>query len=306
MTAAAATRISLSAPAKLNLGLRIVGVRADGYHLLDSLFVPLDLADALVVSTRQGSPRVDFSSAGDPESPDGAGNLAARAATAFLEASGISRVLEVTLRKQIPVGAGLGGGSSDAGAVLRALCRLHPDGVSRERLLAIALGLGADVPFFLDPRPARVSGIGDQIAPLSGLPGLWVVLANPGVSLATAAVYAELDRLEGALTSARSRPTLRPLVGQASLELSSEALEAWLTGGQLQNDLATAAQNLCPEIRELEQRLSEVGALAVGMSGSGATVFGVFSDREDAAAGLSRAAFESPIWARVAATAGSR
>lgn len=308
MTADSPSSLSLFAAGKLNLGLRIVGVRDDGYHEIESLLVPLDLADQVNVRTWPASrSEVDFSLLGEPEgAPDSHQNLAARAASAFLEASGLGLRIEVGLRKRIPVGAGLGGGSSDAAAVLRALDQLHPGAVPKPRLREVALGLGADVPFFLDPRPALVRGIGEQIEPAEDIPKLAVVLANPGVSLATAAVYAEFDRLASSLTPAPSRPTLPPLVGRRSDAGSSAALEDWLPSGQLQNDLEAAAVRLCPEIRPLGDGLKAAGAFAIGMSGSGATLFGVFPELASARAGLSRAAFEPTVWARVAATAGSR
>ena len=308
MTTGAPRSVSLLAPAKLNLGLRIVGVREDGYHRLESLFVPLDLADELTVSARPGNPAgLVFALLGEAtEAPGDAQNLAARAASAYLEASGLELQVRVELRKRVPVGAGLGGGSSDAAAVLRALDQLCPGAVPAQQLRDTALGLGADVPFFLDPCPSLVRGIGERVEPAAGIPSLPVLIVNPGVSLATAAVYAEFDRLAGTLTPAPSRPTLRPLAGRGSDQRSSLDLEKWLTTERLQNDLEAPAARLLPEIRQLGERLRAAGAFAIGMSGSGATMFGVFRDQESATAGFRRAAFEAPIWARVAATAGSR
>jgi 4-diphosphocytidyl-2-C-methyl-D-erythritol kinase len=316
VTAGDPRSLTLSAPAKVNLGLRIVGRRADGYHLIESLFVPIDLCDELTLEVRElagGEPtRLEFellesSGAGLPSTaPADAENLAARAAREFALASGLSLAIGIRLRKRIPVGAGLGGGSSDAGAVLRGLTRLHPDALSEDQVHSIALGLGADVPFFLDPRPATVSGIGERVEPAAGVPELALVLANPGVSLATAAVYAEYDRLAGALTAPRSRSTLPPLAGPDKDAGSSECFARRLGDGRLQNDLEAAAVRLCPEIRSVGDGLEAVGALAVGMSGSGATSFGVFPDHESARTALSEAAFEPGVWARVAATAGAR
>lgn len=318
MTAGDPRSLTLSAPAKVNLGLRIVGRRVDGYHLFESLFVPIDLCDELTLEVRElaggEAPRLEFellesesSGAGLPSTaPADAENLAAQAARAFALASGRSLAIGIRLRKRVPVGAGLGGGSSDAGAVLRGLTRLHPDALSEDQLYGIALDLGADVPFFLDPRPATVSGIGERVEPAAGVPELALVLANPGVSLATAAVYAEYDRLAGALTVPRSRSTLPPLAGPGNDAGSSECFARRLGDGRLQNDLEAAAVRLCPGIRSVGDGLEAVGALAVGMSGSGATSFGVFPDPESARTALSEAAFEPGVWARVAATAGAR
>ena len=152
------------APAKLNLGLRIVGRRPDGYHELESVFAPIDLADELAIEIEEhsrGPAEVELELAGaDPEVPGGASNLAARAAREFLAAAGLRARVRIALAKRIPAAAGLGGGSSDAGAVLRALAGRWPAALRRDALAALALGLGADVPFFLDPRTALVGGIG--------------------------------------------------------------------------------------------------------------------------------------------------
>ncbi len=293
-----------SAPAKLNLGLRIVGRRADGYHLLQSLFVPLDLSDQ--VSVRLGpeaaaDPEVALAMEGQREGvPAGDSNLAVRAAHAFLKAAGLACGVAIQLDKWIPPGAGLGGGSSDAGAVLRLLDGLFPAALARQDLAALALQLGADVPFFLDPRPAQVGGIGEQIEPLEGLPGFSLLLVNPGISLSTASVYEAYDALHPALTPPGARPTLQPFAGlRGDSQLDALA-------GLLENDLEPAAVRLCPPIARLRERLRGLGALAVGMSGSGPTVFGVFGDEGAAREGLDRAELEAPAWGRVAAPLGCR
>lgn len=296
-------QLELRAPAKVNLGLRIAGVRADGYHLIDSLFVPLDLADRLRLVVRPApSPAVRLSLSGELARglPDGPDNLASRAARAFLEAAGIGAEVEIDLDKQIPSGGGLGGGSSDAAAVLRGLGELFADALRPGRLEQLALSLGADVPFFLDPRPSRVTGVGELVEPLEEVPSLALLLANPGVSLATAEVYAAWDQREGALTRNRARPTMPPASGRGFDASSLSEL--------LANDLEPPAVRLCPPIASLEEHLESLGALAVGMSGSGATVFGVFDDRAAAEDALVRGRFATsapagePIWVRVAST----
>src|SRR6266851_3728441 len=174
--------LSASAPAKINLFLRVVGRRADGYHELDSVFVPVSLCDQMRVeirlATRSAVDTVIALRCDREDIPTGAKNLAWRAADAFLREFAAATHLpnhvrrpshvSVDLRKAIPVGAGLGGGSSDAGAVLRmmaALCRVD----DAPRLARIALALGADVPFFLSPHIAHVSGVGERIAPLKAV-----------------------------------------------------------------------------------------------------------------------------------------
>jgi len=270
------------APAKINLGLRVLGRRPDGYHELESLFLPLDLADEVEVQERP-EPGVALELEGACDGvPDDASNLAARAARAFAEAAGLAGGLRIRLRKRIPAAAGLGGGSSNAGAVLRTLDALHPEHLSAQRLRSLALGIGADVPFFLDPRPARVTGIGERIEALEGIPSLALLLTSPGTPLSTAEVYRAWDAL-APTPAPRSRPSA---LGGPS---GSRSLAAWLAE-QGVNDLEPAAVRLCPAIARLRQGLREAGALAVALSGSGPTLFGVFASRsaaERAAAQLS-------------------
>ena len=292
--------IQLDAPAKINLGLRVMRRRADGYHEIESLFLPLDLADAIRLAVAP-APRASVALRLEPpapEIPDDAENLAARAASAFLEATGLAFRVEIELTKHTPVAAGLGGGSSDAGAVLRALAERFPDALTPAALASLALQLGADVPFFLDPRPSWVRGVGECLEPVAGLPSLPLVLANPGVALATAEVYRAFDVLHPGWS--------RPETAAHGFEPpdprgAPERLAAWV-----ENDLAGSALRLCPAIGRLRERLRALGALAVGMSGSGATVFGVFADAAAARAALGGAGFSPPIWGRVATTLESR
>jgi 4-diphosphocytidyl-2-C-methyl-D-erythritol kinase len=277
---AAGARVQVLAPAKLNLGLRILGRRADGYHELESVFAPLDLADRIELEIGEAErPEVTLSLAGAAAGvPDDATNLAVQAAAEFLAAAGLARAVRIRLTKSIPAAAGLGGGSSDAGAVLRALAASFPDALGAPALAHLALELGADVPYFLAPRPARVGGIGERIQPLADFAPLACLLANPGVRLSTAAVFAAFDA-----HPASSPPALDPELG---LDLA--------------NDLEPAALRLCPAIAPLRERLRAAGARAVGLSGSGPTLFGIFPDAAQAARALSRAGFAGPVWARVA------
>lgn len=298
--AAAAGATLLSAPAKVNLGLRVLGRRTDGYHEIESLFVPVDWTDELELELVAGGTGVDFALAGDCAGvPADARNLAARAAAAFLAESRVPYGVRLRLHKRIPAGAGLGGGSSDAGSVLRALATRLPGYVPEPRLARIALSLGADVPFFLDPRPARVTGIGEGIEPLEGFPALVFLLATPGPPLATAAVYAAFDRDPGALTLEHKRLTLRAL---SELWGPGGRLRAEVLAGLVANDLEPAARRLHPAIGPLLDELRAGGALAVGLSGSGPTVFGVFEEAAAAERGrLGLVAASPELRVRVAA-----
>jgi 4-diphosphocytidyl-2-C-methyl-D-erythritol kinase len=275
-----ASHTRLLAPAKLNLGLRVLGRRADGYHELASVFVPLDLADEIELELAPAERcELTLALAGECAGvPADASNLAARAALAFLAEAGLARRVRLRVTKRIPAAAGLGGGSSDAGAVLRALARTFPGALSAPALARLALRLGADVPFFLAPSPSRVAGIGERSQPLADLPELAFLLVNPGVPLSTASVFEAFD--------ARPAPARRVFTPDLGLDLG--------------NDLEPAAERLCPAIAPLRERLQALGARAVGLSGSGPTLFGLFPDAAAAARALTEAAFPVPVWARVA------
>jgi 4-diphosphocytidyl-2-C-methyl-D-erythritol kinase len=295
--------LTLDAPAKLNLGLRVVGRRDDGYHLLESLFVPVALSDVVTLDfDTAGAPNVHLVIEGaSPDVPVDAANLTVAAAHAFFGPSP-GGALRIGVDKRIPSAAGLGGGSSDAAAVLRGLAQLAPETRSPEELARLALGLGADVPFFLDPRPALVRGVGEVIEPIRGLPPLWAVLANPGIAVSTAEVFRLYDSLgprqaaEGVsagLTPPDPGSTLRALF---ELDGDVDAL-ARLSG--FANDLEAAAIRLCPPVSRLQDRMRELGAVAVGMSGSGATVYGLFGSRSEAEGAFESAGFETPTWSQV-------
>ncbi len=288
----------LRAPAKINLGLRVLTRRPDGYHLLESVFLPLDLADEVAVQVEEApaaEAALDLEGAVEGV-PEGRDNLALRAARGFLAGADLRCRVRVRLAKHIPPAAGLGGGSSDAGAVLRALSAAFPEALSREALAYLALDLGADVPFFLDPRPALVSGVGERVEPLPGEVSLALVLAHPGALLPTAEVF----RAHDVLSPAGSEPAaaaLRALWGRvAGGGPDRDGALAELS----RNDLEPAALRLCPPIGRLRERLLDVGAACVGMSGSGPTLYGVFASVAAAEEALARASFEPPVWARVA------
>ncbi len=275
----------LQAPAKLNLGLRVGARGAGGLHSIESLFVPLALADR--IELRQRASGVRLLTEGPVATPAGRSNLAHQAAQAFLDAARLDAGVTICLRKHIPSPAGLGGGSSDAGAVLRGLAQLHPGALSPGQLAELALQLGADVPFFLTPRPALVSGRGERRLPVEGLPVLHLLLLHPGVGITTALAFETFDTLSASLTPAPARPTLRSLL--ALREEDGSAVTDALPGLSaehwrdiLVNDLEPAARHLCPVVAELREELSATQARAVGMSGSGPTMFGVFGDARSA------------------------
>jgi 4-diphosphocytidyl-2-C-methyl-D-erythritol kinase len=266
------TAVEVLAPAKINLTLHVTGQRADGYHLLDSLVAFAGMGDRLRVapaaslSLRVTGPR----GAGLPEGPE---NLVWRAAAL---AGGQAAI---TLEKHLPAASGIGGGSSDAAACLRALAAL--DG---RALPADLRTLGADLPVCLLARAARMRGIGEEVAPVEGLPALEAVLVNPGLPVATPAVFARLAR--------RDNPAM-----PATLPRWRDAAECarWLTAQR--NDLEPPAQALCPEIATALAALRESAGCALArMSGSGATCFGLYPSRAAAEAAAARIAAQHPGW----------
>lgn len=267
------------APAKINLFLRVVGRRPDGYHELDSIFIPISIHDRIRIEIRPATSaavtlRCNAPSLADPES-----NLAVRAARAFINEFGLAAHVAIDLEKSIPVGAGLGGGSSDAGTVLRMMASLHRID-ARERLHKIALALGADVPFFLDPRPSCVGGIGERIAPLENFPRLHLVIAAPAVEVATAAIFKALTKDEWS--------------GAAPASDVAEILRGEINARHLTNDLAVPAMRLYPHIAKLKALLEECGARAASMTGSGGAVFGIFHDEASAARAAEQLAANAP------------
>jgi 4-diphosphocytidyl-2-C-methyl-D-erythritol kinase len=255
------------APAKLNLVLHVGRPRADGLHPICSLFASIDLCDELELRPLDGGSgdTVDCSPLYGP-------NLAERALAALRERLGADRLppVRLTIRKRIPVAGGLGGGSADAAATLRAANRLAGEPLDAAALRELAAGLGADVPSQVEPRHALVRGIGERIEPLE-LPDVEAVLVPHEQGLATKDVYAELDRHE------RWRERLDPAPLRALADGPADALAA-----ELENDLQPAALALRPELSEALGALRAAGAPAAAVSGSGPTCFALFGDRSAA------------------------
>lgn len=269
--------LTLLAPAKINLCLHVLRKRADGYHDLAMLMQRLSLYDRITLDlTDNGEVAVRCDNL--PLAP-GEENIAARAARCLLRRAGSRHGVTITIDKQIPVAAGLGGGSSDAATVLLGLNQLLGLDLGREELMAEGVKLGADVPFFVFGETAWATGIGDRLQPLPPLPPVHYVLVNPGVAVSTAWVYQNL-----ALTSSRALDKLPQFPG-TMLELA----------GLLHNDLERVTIDRYPVIAQIKQRLLDRGALGALMSGSGPTVFGMFAARHDAEAAAADFARE-PGW----------
>ena len=255
--------LSETAPAKVNLVLHVGRRRGDGLHELASLFAPLDLADELTFETAT----LDEVVAPGVEGP----NLVQHALAAFRTRAALPP-LRVTVEKRIPVAGGLGGGSADAAATLRAANRIAGDPLSLDELQRLGAPIGADVPSQLDPAPALVTGAGEVVEPLA-LPELWLVLVPSAEGLSTAAVYAEHDRGAGP-RDPLDPGTLRGLAGAGAAALAPV----------MENDLEAAALSLRPELGATLDTLRDAGALAARLSGSGPTAFGLYGDRTAAEA----------------------
>jgi 4-diphosphocytidyl-2-C-methyl-D-erythritol kinase len=279
--------ISIFAPAKINLYLHVVGRRADGYHLLDSLVVFADVGDTVSVAPAP-SLRLAISGPFAPALATDGDNLVLRAADALAIANGHPAAADIRLEKRLPVASGIGGGSADAAATLSALTELWQARLDPAQLAAVALSLGADVPMCLARRPLQVEGIGETIAPAPPLPPFWLVLANPGVALPTQAVFRARS---GGFSPAD------PITGPVA---DASALASLLA--RRRNDLTAAAVALCPEVGDVLAALArDPAALLVRMSGSGATCFGLFASAEAASACAQQLAGDHPGWWVVAA-----
>lgn len=280
--------LSLVAPAKINLFLHVTGRRDDGYHLLESLVVFTEAGDRLVVETAKDltlSINGPFAAGLPDADPD---NLVLRAAAALQRAASVDSGAHIALEKNLPVSSGIGGGSADAAAALRALCVLWGVDVPSSRLADIGLVIGADVPVCLNARPSIMSGVGEIVRDVALPPPCGVVLVNAGEGVSTPAVF-----------RARTAPfsDSGSWVTPRTFDALIDALK------NCHNDLSDAALSVSPVIGDVLAALSETGDCALArLSGSGGTCFGLYPDT--AAAGEASAAIKAmhPDWWCVATT----
>lgn len=250
----------IKAPAKVNLCLNITGRREDGYHELETIMQTIDLYDYVTIC-----PAESFSFiCSDPALSND--NLVVKAASTFYSAFNRPAGVSIKLEKNIPYGAGLGGGSSDAAATLTGLNRLYGEPFSRAELWRMARSLGADVPFFLVGGTALCTGIGDIVEPCPDFPLCNYVLVKPEVNLSTAQVYASID-----IEALQFRKRLSTIQISPSSQSVVKAI--------LYNDLEPAALAMCPDLIRIRETLYARGAGGVLLSGSGSTMFGLFADK---------------------------
>ncbi|MCP5508316.1 MAG: 4-(cytidine 5'-diphospho)-2-C-methyl-D-erythritol kinase [Chlamydiales bacterium] len=252
------TMLTLRSPAKINLFLRVLNKRADGYHEIASLFQAIDIFDTLNFSFSNH----DHLTCNNPHIPTDRSNLIWKSIEAFRTATGLQQSVTIELQKNIPHEAGLGGGSSNAATALWALNELHQRPLDKEELISLAAHVGSDVPFFFSGGTAFCTGRGEKMQPLEPIPpqNLWIV--KPAVGLSTQKVYAQYDPL-----SSKERDTAHALLG------AQAGLPTYF------NDLEAPAFALCPSLKELRRRLRQDGFDYVAMAGSG-TSFICIGDAE--------------------------
>lgn len=256
--------LTMSAPAKINYLLDVIGKRPDGYHDLRMIMQRVNLCDEITLKlTDTPGIKVTCNSKGAPDGPE---NIAWKAARALLDRAKSDYGVNIEIIKNIPVAAGLGGGSSDAASVLTGMNELLRLGLTEQELMETGSKLGADVPFFIFKRTALAEGIGEILTPVPEIPKCWILLVNPGVRVSTAWVYQSLR-----LTSKRELSKLPEFYGSIEDVVSI-----------LFNDLESVTIPAFPVIADIKVRLLNLGAIGSMMSGSGPTVFGVFKGFDDA------------------------
>lgn len=262
MTPAKPLAEAVLAPAKVNLALHVTGRRPDGYHTVESLAVFTRFGDRLHLEPAAADA---FSITGPfgPGLPDDDTNLVLRARDALRRASAANPPpVSIRLEKNLPVASGVGGGSSDAAAVLKALNQIWNCGLEQSEMAEIARSLGADVPMCLSAKPLIATGIGDVVKPISGFPALALVLVNPGVAVSTPEIFQRLER--------RDNEDLPPPPSR----IDFHSLRNWLE--TTHNHLEPTARGIQPAIGEVLKALDKAGSGFSRMSGSGATCFGLF------------------------------
>ena len=253
--------VVIKAPAKINLVLKVRGRRSDGYHEIYSIMVPVDLCDTIhILSSHKG---ISLECRGK-DVPLDRRNLVWRACEAFFSEAGIEPAVHIALEKVIPVAAGLGGGSSDAAAVLCALNARYGKPLGQERLHQIARGLGADVPFFLYETPCIAKGIGDILDPIENWPQFWYVILTPPFGISTAWAYGQV-KLELTQPCDNYIINLKNIGPKDITQL-------------LGNDLEEVVFKRYPKLAELKKMMLALGAIGAVMSGSGPSIVGVFTE----------------------------
>mgnify|MGYP003393887137 FL=1 len=272
--------MKLLAPAKINLFLEVVDKRIDGYHNIRTIFQKIELFDELSFEEEDNGILLTVEGA---SLPTGHENIVYKAVKGIMDYANIKKGIRIHIKKNIPVGAGLGGGSSDAAAALLGACSLWNISITLNELLVIAADLGADVPFFLHGASALGLGRGDELYPINLPWQMRLLIVNPCIEISTASVYEKYDSLNN---NAKMLLTKDEKDIKIKCFMHSETSVENI-GGFLYNDLEAVVLRDYPVVRELKAELIKQGAAGSLMTGSGPTVFGVFLDEKEAVKGAS-------------------
>lgn len=260
--------LNLKSYAKINFSLKVLGRRPDGFHDIDSLIQNISLHDDIKIQETSHGITVSCIYPGVSQGKD---NIAYKAAEEFFNFTGIDKGVDISIEKRIPVASGLGGGSSNAAAVLIGLDKMFGLNISKMKMLGLAEGLGSDVPFFIEGGTVRCRGRGEAIEKLPPSPETWIALVVPRFEVKTKSAYDEYDRILAFRLRRKEAP-----------KLSSPEISSWATSSILHNDLEEAVAAKHKEITKIKGLLLSLGAVGAAMSGSGPAVFGLTQDEASA------------------------
>lgn len=260
--------LTILMPAKINISINVKNKLASGYHSVEMIMQTIDLFDTITVEKTQSDISIQCD---DPRLPCDQGNIAFKAAELFVSKCPYKGGAKITLKKSIPIAAGLGGGSSDAAGVLKALNELNNNCLTDIQLIQLSRQLGSDVAFFLSGGTQLAKGKGDELTKLPGLEGIDILLVNPGFPVSTQWVYNNLD-----MDNLGERPNISNIIN------AIEAMDINYIAMNMKNVLESVTLKEHPELKTIKDKLIELGALGSLMSGSGPTVFGIFPDGDTA------------------------
>ena len=264
------TIMKIKAAAKINLGLDVLGLREDGYHEVRMIMQSLRLHDEIDMSILLGGNGIKFTTDAD-FLPTDQSNLAVKAAALLVEEFSLKGEIRINLKKNIPVAAGLAGGSTDAAAVLRGLNRLYHLGLSTDELMERGVKIGADVPFCIMGGTALSEGIGEKLTSIPSMPDCAILLAKPSFGVSTKKVYENYDALKDVI-----HPNIDLLINKLEEKNMTDLAQ------NMGNVLENVTGGIYPEIADIENKMRREGAINAMMSGSGPTVFGIYENKKDA------------------------
>ena len=253
---------------KINLSLDVTGILPNGYHSVSMVMQSVEFCDVVSI---EKSDKIKVS-CNNPDIPDGKDNLAYKACELMIEKFGIPHGFNIKIHKNIPVAGGMAGGSTDAAAVMRGINKMCNLGVTTQELMELGVTLGADIPFCIQQKPALAQGIGEKLTPVTGLSkDIYILLVNPNISVSTKEIYQRIDNSK-MFNRVNNEALIEALKTKNNEEISKNMF----------NVMEEVTKELCPQIEEIISSLKSNGAFAALMSGSGATCYGLFTDKNDA------------------------